>query len=285
MNLGLVLSGGGLKGNAHIGVLEALDDLGIHPTVITGTSAGSIVAAMYLMGFSTAHMQEISLNFNKDLLNFNFQGLRRTLWAYATLQRAPLDHFRGFLSATKLDAYFDQLFNGQMLTDISAPFAFVSTDLVSGKEVLLTNHTLKVDNTLVLTNVKIGDAVRASMSVPVVFVPKHLNGLELVDGGVLDNLPVDAARMLGADKVIGVNLEAAAGLKEADDLLEIMGKSIQLLANRSQFYKNFLADVYINPDLSQFTTNDFSPQDAKRMMEIGYKATMAQHEAILALLK
>lgn len=284
MNIGLVLSGGGLKGNAHIGVLAALEELGIKPAVLAGTSAGAIVAAMYATGMAPPRMLEVSMTFNKGLLNVNAPGLWRIFWRLLTFNKHPFDGFQGFLSATQLDVWFRNLFQDRQLSSIDLPLALVATDITSGREVVLSNHPVNVNDCINVTQARLSDAVRASMSVPIIFTPRVIEGYQLIDGGVLDNLPVDAARSLGADKIIAVNLEYAAGMKEADDLVEIAGKSIQLLTNRSQFYKSFIADAYINPNLAAYVTDDFSPTDAKAMYLIGYHTTMAMRTELLALL-
>jgi NTE family protein len=178
--IGLALGGGGARGLAHIGVLKALERAGIPVDVLAGTSMGGLVAAFYAAGRTPAEIEAEALHLGKltHLLNMVDLGLPR----------------RAFLSGDKLFAYLREKL-GPWLTfaQLRRTLALTAVDLVSGKEVILRDGLVP-------------EAVRATISLPGVLEPVERNGQYLVDGGVLNSVPADQARALGADVVIAVNV-------------------------------------------------------------------------------
>ncbi len=173
--LGLALGGGGAKGSAHIGVLKELERLKLQIDVISGTSVGAIVGAVFAAGYSAA---EIEHAFRETTLR-RLMGLDPARW--------------GLLGSDRLAEVLNELLGDRRIEDLALPFAVVAVDLVSGREIVLDHGSVV-------------EAVLASSAVPGVFPPRRIDSYILADGGIRNNLPIDVARRLGADRVIAVNL-------------------------------------------------------------------------------
>ena len=173
--VGLALGGGLVRGLAHVGVIAVLEEAGIPIDVIAATSAGAIVGAGYAAGLKAGELREMAL------------GLR---WYHIAIPVIPL---RGFVSFVKLERWMMQLVRDLTFDQLAIPFAAVTTDIETGE-------------TVPVTEGRVAPAVRASCSVPGIVTPVRIDGRYLVDGAITDNLPVLAARELGAEYVIGVDV-------------------------------------------------------------------------------
>ena len=178
--IGMVLSGGGARGLAHIGVLKVLEHEGVPIDLLTGTSMGGLIAAGYAAGLTPEQMEQEALR----------MGRLRNL-ASLVDRRMPRT---GLFAGKRVQEYLTQLFGDTTFPDLRVPLAVVAVDLVQGEEVVLQEGPIV-------------EAIRATVSLPGVFAPLHLDGRLLVDGGVLNNLPVDVARQMGADVTIAVNVQ------------------------------------------------------------------------------
>jgi NTE family protein len=259
----LVLSGGGARGAAHVGVIAVLEQLRVPVDCIAGTSMGALVGGAYASGMSVAEMEgvlkEIStsllfvekppreeqsirakLDDNLDLFGFEL-GVRggKLLLPKGAVTGVQLETVLRRLAKVKGYRRFDQL---------PIPFRAVATDLVTGKAKVFSEGELAT-------------AMRASMSVPGVIAPAEIDGKMLVDGGLVDNLPVDVARRMGADVIIAVNLGTTLAPKEAlDSVLGITAQVINLLTEqnvRASLAALTPADVLIEPALGDFSAADF----------------------------
>ena len=179
--VGLALSGGGPRGLAHIGVLRALEREGIPVDVLAGTSMGGVIAAGYAAGLSPEDLEKEALATARirRLLRLIDPGLPEA----------------GLMRGQRLQAYFEEIIGPLTFADLKISLALVAVDLNAQHEVILTEGPLSL-------------ALRATISVPGLFTPVEIDGQRLVDGGVLDNLPIDAAKHLGADVVIAVDVES-----------------------------------------------------------------------------
>ena len=178
--VGLALGGGGARGLAHVGVLKALEDAGIPVDVLAGTSMGGLIAAYYAAGRTPAEIETEALHLGTltHLLNLVDLGLPR----------------RAFLSGDKIQAYLRETLGPELtFADLRRPLALTAVDLITGQEVILREGS-------------VAEAVRATISLPGVLEPVERQGQSLVDGGVLNNVPADLARALGAEVVIAVNV-------------------------------------------------------------------------------
>jgi NTE family protein len=240
--IGLALSGGAARGLAHIGVIKVLQEEKIKISCVAGASVGSLMGALFAAGMPWSEMAQAARQFKwKDL---------------AQLTLSPL----GLAKHAKLKQIIDRLIGGKRFEDLPLPFAAVAVDIGSGREVVLRSGS-------------VAEAVRASSSIPGIFEPTVIDGRYLVDGGLLNNLPVDVARSLGADIVVAVDLNTQhVEIHPPKNLLDILYRCFLLVMQNSRnSYKN--ADFIITPDLEGKSYYDLKPID--EMIELGAEATRA----------
>ncbi|MCX8066666.1 MAG: patatin-like phospholipase family protein [Anaerolineae bacterium] len=182
--VGLALSGGGVRGLAHIGVLKVLTDAGIPIHCVAGTSAGGLIGALFAAGMTPQKMEEEALRMAspRRILPFLNRGLP----------------FRGLLSGQKVYEYLEFLLGDVTFDQLRIPLAVVAVDLNTGQKVVLREG-------------RVVDAVRATIALPGLLSPVERDGQLLVDGGLVDNLPADAARQMGAEKVVAVDISTDEG--------------------------------------------------------------------------
>jgi NTE family protein len=278
--IGLVLSGGGARGAAHIGVLKVLEELHVPITCITGTSMGSIVGAAYSSGTSVSEMETVVAKMSAQAL-FHEQPPR----AEQSIRRKADDHInyigpeiglkdgevllpKGLVSGVQLESVLRSLSKTRGYYDfdqLPIPFRAVATDIVTGQPVILRSGEL-------------ASAMRASMSVPGAFAPARIGGHTLLDGGLVRNLPIDVARDLCADLVIAVNL--GSPLLKEDEVGSILGVTQQMVnilteQNVQQSLKELRAeDVLLTPDLEGYSASDFDhlPEIMKRGEDVARAA-------------
>lgn len=242
--IGLALGGGAARGFAHIGVIQVLEEEGIRPSLVTGTSAGSVVAAIYASGKNGEQLQKAA------------ESMEQSAIADWTL---PL-FSRGMIKGEALARYINAQVDNRLIEDMRLPLGIVATDLNSGQSVLFQRGDT-------------GMAVRASSAVPAVFQPVKITGREYVDGGLVSPVPVQAARSMGADVVIAVDISSVPEGNKAGGVIEIllqtfaiMGKSINALELKE-------ADVVVRPALVGVSSADFSVR--KQSIEAGRRAMQA----------
>ena len=225
--IGVALGGGGAKGFAHIGVLKVLKEHGIHFDVISGTSIGSLVGAVYANGSLDKFADEVS-----NIKLVDIPGLLSLSWST-----------NGFFSGKKAMEFIKQFVDTEQIEELNKPFAAVASNINTGEIVTLSKGSIV-------------DAVRASIAIPLVFTPVEINGMVLTDGGLVEPLPVRAARELGADIVIAIDLfgsSASSALLPDSDQEEVSGK----LFTSPEFALSFFKDLS-----SKFSfRNTFSKND------------------------
>ena len=258
--VGIALSGGGAKGIAHIGVLKVLEEVGVPVDVVAGTSMGSIVGALYAVGYSASDLERIVLEIDWDgILSDRLDRSRLTMKNRKKEDRyllsLPVTRGRvklpaGLIHGHKIYNLFIRLTWPALEIDdfrkLPRPFSCVAVDIASGDPVVLDGGFLP-------------DAIRTSMAIPSVFTPVWRDGKLLVDGGLIRNLPAEDASNLGADIVIGVDV--ASGLLRADEienLVDILNQSVSLAGAKEYERQKALCDMLISPDLEGFATLDFS---------------------------
>lgn len=247
--IGLALGGGAAKGFAHIGVIKMLEASGIHPDVVSGTSAGSVVGALYASGMDAFQLQEQAFALDESKI--------RDVRLFAG----------GLVQGQKLQDYINQLVGNQPMEKLKLPFAAVSTDLETGQRVVFVRG-----NT--------GQAVRASSSIPGVFEPAVIGSHRYVDGGVTSPVPVDAARQLGADIVIAVDISTKAADSKPDGMLGTIGQSINIMGQKLGEQELARADVVIRPKVGGIGAAAFEQKD--RAILEGERAALAAIPAIRA---
>lgn len=245
--IGLALGSGGAKGMAHLGALKAFEENDITFDVVSGTSIGSIIGSLYAKGFSATDIIEL-------LKTVNMSDITRFIMIKMDMGKAQkvIDDILGELS----------------IEDLNLPYAAIATELKTGKEIVLTKGSA-------------ARAVSASSAMPPFFKPVEIDGRFLIDGAYVNAVPSDAAKNLGADYVVGIDLSAYK-LNETTNrslLLELFGVNITPAADARK--KGYLhADVMLTPDLKSFKATSLS--GSEEMFEAGYKAAMEQMDKIKA---
>lgn len=284
--VGLALSGGGARGLAHIGVLKALERAGIPVDMIAGTSMGSIIGGLHAAGYSADELEQLALNTDwidlfvdtpprtdlflgqkqekaKHFLQIRFSGLQPHIpTAYTAGQKLS-----NLLTSLTLEANFRSESDFDRL---NIPFRTVTTDLVSGDKVVLSKGDL-------------GEALRASLTIPLLFTPVERGEQLLADGGIVDYLPVDVVRDMGADIVIAVNilnsLRSKDGLQAPWQVADQVISIIMMISNERQIPE---ADIVIDPDLHGHSSLDFS--NIEQLISWGEEATLKKIGRIRQLL-
>lgn len=241
LKVGLALGGGAARGLAHIGVLEALHEAGVKVACVAGTSAGSIVGALYAGGHKPKALRELAL---------------KTRWRDLTEVIIPKD---GLLGTERLERLLDELLGGRSFAQLDVPFAAVATDLSTGAGVVLDSGC-------------VARAVRASCAVPGIFPPVRHEGLILADGGLRNNVPVAVARELGANYVIAVELHSGVPVSQPKNIFEVLIQTVAIIQWAGTEPQVRQADLVIQPDLQDHGL--FSLDKPKEVMDIGYRAAM-----------
>ncbi|KAF1013290.1 MAG: putative NTE family protein [Stenotrophomonas maltophilia] len=249
VRIGIALGGGAAKGFAHIGVIKMLEANGFEPVVVSGTSAGSVVGALYASGMDAFQMQSKAV----------------------ALDEASIRDVRlfsgGLVQGQKLQDYVNQQVGNRPAEKLKKPFAAVATNLETGERAVFVRGN-------------VGQAVRASSSIPGVFEPVKIGSSNFVDGGVVNPVPVDAARQLGADFVIAVDISSKASGKTPAGMLGIVNQSIAIMGQRLGEQELARADIVIRPKVLDIGAADFS-QRGTAILE-GEKAAMAAMPQIRA---
>ena len=253
IRLGLALGGGAARGFAHVGVIEVLEEAGIKPQLIVGTSAGSVVAAFYASGKTSAQLQRISEMMDESML---------TDWTVPLLTR-------GVMRGDALTKYIDQQLNIKKIEEMKIPLGVVATDLHSGQAILFQRGDVAL-------------AVRASSSVPAVFPPVKIGDREYVDGGLVSPVPVRFARQMGADVVLAVDISSPPEGNKADGMLQILLQTFSIMGKSINDFELKDADVVVRPQLQGVGSAAFN--ERKRSMEAGRAAMLALLPQLKSLL-
>lgn len=251
--IALVLGGGAARGFAHIGVIKALETSGISPDIVVGTSAGSVVGALYAAGNDAFALQKLASQLDESAL---------TDWAIFD---------RGFLKGEALEKFVNQQVGGKSIEGLKRKFAVVATDLASGKAAMFTTGN-------------VGTAVRASSSIPTVFTPVLIRGREYVDGGLTSPVPVYAARQLGADIVIAVDISGRPSGKRNQGSMDLLLDTIAIMGNTISANELHEADIVIHPDTTGLPAANFQQRNEAIMRgeQAGFAAIARIREKIAA---
>ena len=253
LKIGLALGGGAARGFAHVGVIAVLEEAGFRPHLVVGTSAGSLVAALYASGKTSAQLQQTALSMEEVAI---------TDWMLPIIGRGM---FRG----DALARYVNELVAGRLLENMVIPLGVVATDLGTGNAVLFQRGDT-------------GTAVRASSAVPAVFVPVKINGRDYVDGGLVTPVPVRFARQMGADVVIAVDISNPPEANTADGTLQILLQTFAIMGKSINQYELAGADVVVRPSLVGLKSADFTSR--QRAIDAGRAAMLAALPALKAKL-
>ncbi|MBW6462677.1 MAG: patatin-like phospholipase family protein [Firmicutes bacterium] len=240
MNVGLALSGGAARGIAHIGVLKYLEEKKVKPCCIAGTSAGSIVGAMFCSGKTAEEIEDAAKTISwKDLLKLSIPR-------------------KGLIKSERLLAILEKYIGDIEFSDLKIPLMINAVDLLSGEEVVITEG-------------KVAEAVQASCAMPGIFTPVRLGEHLFVDGGLLDNVPVTVMEKFDLDYIIAVDVGAQKPLqKEPDSIFEVIIQSFDIIRRQRDMPAHELADIIIEPELGDILIWDISKIDL--LIERGYEA-------------
>ena len=236
--LGLALGGGAARGFAHVGVLQVLEEAGIKADLVVGTSAGSVVAALYASGKSGPQMQLVAETMEEATI---------TDWTVPLLGR-------GMMRGDALGRYVNAQTGGRRIEDFKMPLGIVATDLHTGQGVLFQRGD-------------VGTAVRASSSVPSVFEPVRIGNREYVDGGLVSPVPVRYARQMGAEYVLAVDISSAPESGKTGDMFQILMQTFTIMGKSINAFELRDADLVVRPALAQVGSADFSAR--RRSIEAG----------------
>ncbi|MBP5211123.1 MAG: patatin-like phospholipase family protein [Bacteroidales bacterium] len=317
--IGVVLAGGGAKGAAHIGVLQFLDELNIPVDYVAGTSMGSIIGGLYSLGYEPAEMDDLikgidwsyymsnavsrddasyktkarnseyllSIPFGWEDLG-NLESINQVQRDADRLQSAGefvnTDESSslmrslpsGIINGNNLVNLFNDLCIGYQdsidFNKLPIPFACVTTDMLDGSEVVLRSG-------------RIAEAMRSSMSIPIVFAPNEYNDMLLVDGGMVNNFPTDVCRKMGADIIIGVELTKGfkANQDDINSLPGMMGQLMTIVTSGHNAANRQLCDVYIRPDVSGYGTMSFDAESIDTLVARGYTEALKYRSQLMAI--
>ncbi|WP_448682298.1 patatin-like phospholipase family protein [Pseudomonas nicosulfuronedens] len=277
--IGLVLSGGAARGLAHIGVLKALDEQGIHVDAIAGTSMGAVIGGLYAAGYTPRELEQLALGldwkqalsdspprvdvpFRRKQDDRDFLVKQKLSFRDDGTLGLPLGAIQGQNLSMLLESLLVHTSDTRDFDQLAIPFRAVATDISTGEKVVFSKGHLP-------------QAIRASMSIPAVFAPVDVNGKLLVDGGMVDNIPVDVARQMGVDVVIVVDIgNPLLDRKQLTTVVDMLNQSVTLMTRKNseaQLATLKSSDVLVQPPLSGFSSTDFGR--VPQLIDAGYRAT------------
>ncbi len=265
MGIGLVLSGGGSKGAAHIGVIKALEEEKINIDYISGTSSGSIIASLYAMGYSYSHMYNIFKKYCKNMTDID------KLLPFKILGSICGSNFyvKGICKGNALENTILKYCKKKNIYDISnikIPIAIPTVDIKTGEIIYFLNkkisfrenqnsNNLYDDTPTFYYNGKIASIVRASCSLPAVFIPKNINGHMLIDGGVRMNTPISILKLMGAKNIVTVTFDKnKQRINKCDDLISITMQSFDIMCHQVNQEELNLSNYIIRPNVEKVST-------------------------------
>jgi len=285
--VGVVLSGGGAKGMAHIGVLKVLEKAGIPVDIVTGTSIGSIVGGLYAIGYNAHSLDSMVrtqdwtyvITDKEDLRNQSYLDRKKmNTYLFSTGLTFGKNNQTGggLIKGKNLAELFQKLFVGytdslDFNKDLKIPFACVATNIMDNSEVVFHSGRLP-------------QAIRASMSIPAAFSPVRIGDMVLVDGGLKNNYPVDVAREMGAEVIIGVTLNGKP--KTAEDVtgtMKIVGQIIDVNCVNKYAENKALSDLWMNVNPHGYSTASFTSEAIDSLIRYGEEEAMSHWDEIIAL--
>ncbi len=249
--IGLALGSGAARGLAHIGVLKALEEMGVEIDMISGSSAGALIGGLYCTGISPKMIQDLATHIDKKM------------WVDFTMPKT------GIIKGERIQEILKLITGDRKIEELDKKLAIVATDLKNGEEVIFTEGPIYT-------------AIRASISIPGVFEPVEYKGRVLVDGGVVDRVPISILKNMGMDIVIGVDVGFSKYQSKVIHMLDIILQSIDIMAKQIMEADLALADLIIAPPLSYVEPSKF--ELVEECAKIGYKATMAKKDKIFEVI-
>ena len=285
MKIGVALSGGGIRGIAHAGVLQALVEHKIPIDIIGGTSAGSMVASLYAVGYSPSMIHQLFKKYAKEII-----GISNIPHFYYSFGKKS--GITGLQNGESVEKIYDRLARLKGITNFSQieiPLVIPAVDIMGAKEYIFTNYIPKqetdknqymkniVDKNQYIQDISIGKAVRASSSFPAVFSPCYMENHAFMDGGALDNVPVYEVKKQGADKVLAVKFDADK-IDENSNLMDIVMKTIDIMGSKIAEENLEMSDYVLNVCTDKVGLLDIQKLD--ECYEYGYKSAIENIDEI-----
>lgn len=282
MKIGIALAGGGIRGIAHAGVLKALEDNNIKVDIIGGTSAGSLIAALYAMGYSPYYIYILFKRYAKSIVTINSSPIISGIGNYMFTKKVKV---AGLNDGLGIESAYNMISNRKgvnKIKDIRMPLVIPAVDIAESKKYIFTNYIPKNENKAsYITDIPIGKAVRASSSVPGVFHPCKYKEHLFMDGGILDNIPTSEVKKQGADKVISVNFDSNK-VTEKSDVMDIVMKTLDIMGNKVSEDSLEMSDYILT-----IPTNGTGLLDTQKLdycYRMGYETTVKNIENIKRIL-
>jgi len=274
MSFGLVLSGGGAKGAAHIGILKALEENNLLPSAIAGTSIGAIVGGLYAIGYNAKSLEKILKNFSKNY--FTFLDPCYSQYAQSIFQLASRSTITmsGLIKGDKIESYLKKLTKNKKITETNIRFIAPCVDLITSKTIAYTNNLdnlPQTQNIVWKNDATLAQVMRASSSLPAIFYPKKLNRTLLIDGGITDNLPINLLYMTGEKNIIAIDLSQEYEKPKNTGIFELLVHSFEIMQLNNK--KNLLGKEKLLISIKfheEIDLLDF--QNMPKLINLGYKA-------------
>lgn len=277
MKLGLALAGGGVRGAAEIGAIKAFKENGIKIDAVAGTSAGSIVATLYSMGYTTEEMINLFNYFSKSVMGL---GPRNIYEGIKEVRGIKLGGLTSSLNIEKAICEVARLKNITNINQIQMPISIPATDLIKDREIVFTNNP-NAEGDYYIKDIEIGKAVRASSTFPGVYSPFEYQKFQFVDGGIFDNLPAAEAKYLGVDKVLSIRFKLKTPRKQ-NTIYNIAMQSLDLMTENLIRESVKISDYVLEIDLK-----DVKPFNIKKIdfcYKEGYRQALLQINKIKKVL-
>lgn len=278
MGIGIVLAGGGIRGIAHVGVLKALEDNNIKIDAIAGTSAGSIVATLYAMGYTPNYIYLLFKKYAKDIINIRSKPIINGITKFIKNKKIGIPGLNDGMMLEKIYNEVSRKKGYKYIGDIKMPLVISAVDIGESKEYIFTNCASRNDkNDCYITEIEIGKAVRASSSFPAVFCPCEFKNHLFMDGGVLDNLPVQELKKVYDGKIMSVNFFADP-VEKNYDLMDFVMKTLDIAGNKLSEKSLEISDFVLTVPTDRTGLLDIKKMD--KCYEFGYNTTIKNLDKI-----
>lgn len=279
MSIGIALAGGGMQGVAHIGAIKALEELGIKPDYISGTSSGSLFASTYAMGYTLDEMFEIVKQNHEILVGVEKARIVKAIGTYITQKEIKIG---GLIDGQKLEDIVVKLGEKKgikNISDIQMPLAIPTVDTISAKECISISKKYEIynDDIEYIYDIPIAKAVRASMAFPGIYTTCDFGKYNFIDGGTKDNLPVKVLKDMGADKVIAISFDLSHYIP-SNNIFNIILRAVDIFSLKDVRAAQKLADVSI--EIRNDNTSLLQTDNLEKCMQIGYETIMKNKDEI-----
>ena len=247
MKIGIALSGGGIRGIAHAGVLDALEKNNIKIDIIGGTSCGAIIASLYAMGYSPYHIYILFKRYAKKIAKMNsapiLSGIKNIIWN----KKISITGLRNGKNIEEIYNEYATRKGIKSISQIKMPIVIPTVDITESKEYIFTNNIPQnaTNKNQYITDISVGKAIRASSSFPAFFSPCRVEKHAFMDGGAMDNIPVREVKKQGADKVIAVKFDSDQ-IDEESNIMDIVMKTIDIMGSKISEESLEMSDYILN---------------------------------------